>query len=148
MKPMAGGALTKGSLAMKYIMNNENITIAIPGMGSIEELEDNCKAANNNEELTPEDLKECDDIAQKLGQEFCRRCGYCAPCPKGIDIPFNFIVKAYHENYDLKDWAKDRYKGMGSHAGDCGDCGICEAKCPYDLPIRNMLKEVKNTFGY
>lgn len=148
MKPMAGGALTNGVLAMKYIMKNENITIAIPGMGSIEELEQNCSAVNSNIKLTKQELNECEKIAKEMGQSFCRRCGYCAPCPKGIDIPFCFIVKAYHENYDLMDWANDRYKAMGSHAQDCAECGICEKKCPYDLPIRTMLKDVKRTFGY
>lgn len=148
MKPMAGGALTNGALAMKYILKNENITLAIPGMGTIEEVEQNCSAAEGTGALTNEELEECMKIAKDLGQNFCRRCGYCAPCPKGIDIPYNFILKAYVENYDLKDWANGRYKIMESHAGNCVECGLCEKKCPYDLSIRNMLKEVENTFGY
>jgi len=148
MKPLAGGALTDGTLAMKYILKNENITLAIPGMGGIKELEENCNAAKSNVKLTAKELEQCLNIAKEMGQTFCRRCGYCAPCPKKIDIPFSFIVKAYHENYDLKDWAKERYKSMASTAGDCSECGDCEKACPYNLPIRSMLKEVKNTFGY
>ena len=148
MKPMAGGALTDGVLAMKYILKNENITLAIPGMATVEELEQNCSVANGNLELSKIELETCMNIANELGQDFCRRCGYCTPCPKGIDIPFSFIVKAYYDNYDLKDWAEGRYKAMANHAGDCEECGLCEQKCPYNLKIRKKIKGVKDTFGY
>jgi predicted aldo/keto reductase-like oxidoreductase len=148
MKPMAGGALTDGALAMKYILNNKNITIAIPGMASINEVEENVNAAKGEIALSNEELLLCEKIRKEMGQTFCRRCGYCAPCPQGIDIPFSFIVRAYYENYDLKDWAIDRYKSMKAHAENCAECGICEGRCPYNLPIRNMLKDVKKSFGY
>jgi predicted aldo/keto reductase-like oxidoreductase len=148
MKPMAGGALTDGVLAMKYILKNENISLAIPGMANFQELEQNCSVANGNLELSKDELEKCMNIANELGQDFCRRCGYCMPCPKGIDIPFSFIVKAYYDNYDLKDWAEGRYKAMASHAGDCEECGLCEQKCPYNLKIRKKIKGVKDTFGY
>ena len=148
MKPMAGGALDNGTLAMRFILQNKNITSAIPGMASIREVEENVKAADNISPLTEDEIKQCSDITNKLGKNFCRRCGYCAPCPQGIDIPSCFIMKSYYDNYDLKDWAEGRYKAMKSHAGNCRECGQCEKKCPYSLPIRKMLKEVKKTFSY
>lgn len=148
MKPMAGGALTNGTLAVKYILNNSDITIAIPGMASIREIEENVGAAQGDITLSKEELSLCEKIKNEMGQNFCRRCGYCAPCPQGIDIPFSFILRAYYENYDLKDWAVERYKGLGAHVEDCAECGICESRCPYNLPIRNMLKDVKKSFGY
>lgn len=148
MKPMAGGALQNGTLAMRFILQNKYITSAIPGMASIKEVEENVKAFENVSPLSADEIKQCSDISKKLGKVFCRRCGYCAPCPQGIDIPYCFILKAYYDNYDLKDWAIGRYKAMKSHAGDCRECGRCEKKCPYSLPIRKMLKEVKKTFSY
>jgi predicted aldo/keto reductase-like oxidoreductase len=147
MKPMAGGALTNGSLAMKFILQNENITIAIPGMANIKEVEENAAAADSSE-LTQEELAECKRIREEMGQTFCRRCGYCAPCPQGIDITYNFILRSYYENYDLQDWAVERYKGMSAHSSDCAECGLCESRCPYNLPIRKMLKDVKKSFGF
>lgn len=146
MKPMAGGALTNGRLAMKFILQNDDISTVIPGMANIKEVEENAGAAFNSQPLTEAEVEECRRISKELGETFCRRCGYCAPCPQGIDIPFNFIVKAYYENYDLKDWAVERYNAMKAHPSDCVECGICESRCPYNLPIRNMLKEVGNTF--
>lgn len=148
MKPMAGGALKNGTLSMTYILQNKNITCAIPGMGSIKEVEENAKAGNEIRELTEEEKKKCSKIAKELGDNFCRRCGYCAPCPQNIDIPFSFILKAYYDNYDLKGWANERYKALKGHASDCKECGICEGKCPYNLPIKKMLKGVNKTFGY
>lgn len=148
MKPMAGGALKNGTLAMRFIAENKNITSLIPGMADLNEVEENVKAIENFSGLKEEEVKNCIKIRKELGESFCRRCGYCAPCPNGIDIPFNFILRAYYENYDLKDWAIDRYKSMKSHAEDCRECGICEGRCPYNLPIRKMLKDVKKTFGY
>lgn len=148
MKPMAGGALTDGTLAMKYILSNDNITIAIPGMASVKEIEENINAVNNGDELTEQEKAACEKIRKEMGETFCRRCGYCAPCPQKIDIPFSFIIKAYYDNYDLKDWAMERYKGLAAHAEDCVECGICETRCPYNLPIRDMLKEVRKSLGY
>ena len=148
MKPMAGGNLTNGTLAMKYILQNKNITCAIPGMGTVKEVEENVKAAEDDRPLTEEEKSECIKITEKLGKVFCRRCGYCAPCPQKIDIPGSFILKAYYDNYDLKDWALGRYKAASAHASDCKKCGLCETRCPYNLPIRKMLECVKKSLGY
>ncbi|TDT63738.1 aldo/keto reductase [Fonticella tunisiensis] len=147
MKPMAGGALNNGYLAVKFILQNENISVVIPGMATIKEVEENASPAENLTELTQEEERLCQKIASEMGETFCRRCGYCAPCPQGIDIPFSFILKAYYDNYDLKGWSMERYKGLKAHASNCKECGICEGRCPYNLPIRSMLKEVRNTFG-
>ena len=83
----------------------------------------------------------------QLGTEFCRRCNYCAPCPQGIVIPNVFTFLAYTQRYDLGDWARGRYDAMKAHAGDCIGCGSCESRCPYQLPIRKMLKGAAETFG-
>lgn len=147
MKPMAGGALNNGTLALKYILNNNNITTAIPGMASINELEENCGVVDNSLELDIKDKKEIHKIIQQLGGEFCRRCGYCAPCTVGIDIPSLFILQGYKERYNLTSWAEDRYKGTKVRAKDCIQCGVCETRCPYELPIRNMLEKVRKTFN-
>lgn len=146
MKPMAGGAIRNGKLALKYILQNENVTCAIPGMGTIEEVNENISAASIGNKLTEEEKLEAKKISDDLGSEFCRRCGYCGPCPQGIDIPNMFLLQGYKERYNLKKWAEDRYSALKSTAKDCLECGNCEAKCPYNLPIRKMLKSVRKTF--
>lgn len=147
MKPMAGGALTDGKLALKYILHNSNVTTAIPGMATIEEVEENSSVGEDIGILTEEDKNKIEEISKELGTEFCRRCGYCGPCPNGIDIPGILILKAYKERYGLQDWAEQRYFSIKNRAKDCVECGSCEKKCPYDLPIRKMLKEVRSCFN-
>ena len=147
MKPMAGGALTDGTIAMKFILENKSITTAIPGMASTKEVEENAKVGNSFVPLTFEEKEKALKDASKLGNEFCRRCGYCAPCHKGIDIPSVFLFSGYKERYNLATWAEERYHTMKSSAKDCTECGACEAKCPYDLPIRKMLKNARKTFN-
>lgn len=147
MKPLAGGAIRNASLSLRFIINNPNVTTAIPGMDSIEQIVENAELGNKIEPLT--DVEE--DIifkeAEELGSEFCRRCGYCLPCPQGIDIPTQFLMEGYYSRYNLEEWAVERYKAMEVKAVDCIECGQCETKCPYNLPIRKMLKKVELTLG-
>lgn len=147
MKPMAGGNLEDGAMALKFIFENENITTAIPGMATIEEVEQNAAVGSELKPLTFEERERALTIAKELGENFCRRCGYCAPCVKGIDIPSMFVIKGYKAKYDLASWAEQRYFASAARAKDCIECGACEKRCPYNLPIRSMLKEVRKCFN-
>lgn len=145
MKPMAGGNLPDATLAMKFILNNPDCTIAIPGMSDPKEVYENVAAIDAGE-LTEEDKAACAKIVTELGNQFCRRCGYCAPCPQGIVIPSCFLFSNYLRNYGLGEWAKGRYWSMKATAADCIKCGACETRCPYELPIRDMLERVAKEF--
>ena len=98
-------------------------------------------------ELSREELERMEGVRRELGTNFCRRCNYCAPCTVGISIPNAFLFHGYLSRYGLADWAKDRYNAMPAKAGDCVACGACEERCPYHLPIREMLKQVAADFG-
>ncbi|MEQ2457339.1 aldo/keto reductase [Flavonifractor hominis] len=148
MKPMAGGNLDDWNLALRYIAASGVIDISIPGMGSVEEVIRNAEAAEGFSPLTEEELERCQAIRKELGTQFCRRCGYCAPCSTGIDIPSTFTLANYARKYGLGDWARARYEAMQYHAGSCVQCGACERRCPYNLPIRDMLAGVAQVFGY
>ena len=147
MKPLVGGNLDDWELALRYIAASGVIDIMIPGMGSPEEVDRNA-SVDLAAPLTAEELARCDAVRKELGTQFCRRCGYCAPCPNGIDIPSNFLMANYARKYGLAGWAEQRYKAMPYHAGSCVMCGACEKRCPYGLPIRDMLEGVAKVFGY
>ena len=147
MKPLAGGALEDASLAMRFIARNDDVSVVIPGMYCEKELEQNLNAMSNPAPLSEEELAGIDAVRRELGTQFCRRCNYCQPCAAGIGISGIFVLEGYLKRYGLGDWAKARYAAMGKKAGDCIGCGACEARCPYQLPIREMLARCKEEFG-
>ena len=147
MKPLAGGAIEDASLALRYVCSNPDVTVVIPGMAEIHELEQNLAACSNTEPLTQEELKEMDKVREQLGTDFCRRCNYCAPCTVGINIPSVFLFAGYLQRYDLADWAKNRYSTLKVKASACIGCGKCEPRCPYHLPIREKLKKCAKDMG-
>ena len=147
MKPLAGGAIENGTLALRYVCSNPAVTVVIPGMAEVSELEENIKACADTTPLTQAELSQMEEIRSQLGTNFCRRCNYCAPCTVGISIPSAFLFAGYLERYNLADWARDRYGSLGVKASACVGCGKCETRCPYHLPIREMLKKVAEEFG-
>ena len=147
MKPLAGGAIEDATLALRFLCANEDVTVVIPGMAEIKEAEQNLAAVENTAPLTEEELAAMEKIRKDLGTHFCRRCNYCAPCTAGIFIPGVFLMEGYLSRYGLEDWAKMRYAGMEKTASDCIECGVCETRCPYGLPIREMMKSVAKKFG-
>ncbi len=147
MKPLAGGAIDDATVALRYIMTNPAVSVVIPGMATIQEAEQNLAAVNDTSALTDGEKAKIEQIRAGLGTQFCRRCNYCAPCTAGIGISAVFLMEGYYSRYDLKDWAVARYQAMDKKASDCIGCGVCETRCPYNLPIREMLKKAGAVFG-
>lgn len=147
MKPLAGGAIEDAALALRYICANPNVTIVIPGMAEEKEMEENINACLDPSALSEKEQEKIQEIREQLGTNFCRRCNYCAPCSVGIAIPSVFLFVGYLNRYGLGEWAKDRYSTLSVKASACVGCGDCETRCPYHLPIREMMKECAQQFG-
>ncbi len=147
MKPLAGGAIDDATLALRFIVSNPDITVVIPGMAAPEELEQNLAAVSDLTPISSEETEKMQRIRDELGTQFCRRCNYCAPCTEGIPISVQFLLEGYYTRYNLQDWARKRYAALEKNASDCIDCGVCETRCPYELPIRDMMKRVAKLFG-
>ena len=147
MKPLAGGALEDAALAMRFIAQNPDVSVVIPGMCDVREVRQNIDAFENTAPLTEGELARIETIRKELGTQFCRRCNYCQPCTAGISMSGIFVLEGYLNRYGLGDWARQRYAAMAKKAGDCVGCGVCETRCPYQLPIRDMLKRCKAEFG-
>ena len=147
MKPLAGGALEDARLALRFIAQNRDVSVVIPGMYDLREVDENLAAVADTSPLTAQELAQIETIRRELGTQFCRRCNYCQPCTAGISISDIFVLEGYLERYGLGDWARQRYAAMDKKAGDCVNCGACEARCPYELPIRQMLARCRAEFG-
>ena len=147
MKPLAGGAIEDAVTALRYVCANPDVTVVIPGMADIAELNQNLAAVNDSSPLSVEEEAKMRAIRDALGTQFCRRCNYCQPCSAGISISSVFLFEGYLSRYGLADWARSRYATLTQKASECIGCGACESRCPYHLPIRSMLKEAAEKFG-
>lgn len=147
MKPLAGGAIEDASLALRYVSSNPDVSVIIPGMYSTEEVTQNLAAISNLSPLTEDELSRMDAVRRALGTNFCRRCNYCAPCTVGINISGVFLFAGYLQRYDLGEWGYGRYSSLPVKADACIECGKCESRCPYHLPIREMLKKCAKDFA-
>jgi len=140
MKPMGGGILERADLAFRYLLQFPGV-VPDPGIERVEEMAEIKALAEERAGLTPADWDEIEAIRGELGTRFCRRCNYCQPCPQGIPIPG---VLSYRSTW--KRMPPERTLGEGwlrnmDLADTCLECGECEERCPYDLPIRELLKD-------
>lgn len=138
MKPLAGGFIQDANKALRYLASDSNLDCLLVGMDSPEQIKNNIQALAEGP-LNDAELAELSAWADKAGNDFCRRCGYCLPCPQGIDIPSVFLFEGYYDRYELKGWAKERYAALSVKADACKTCGQCKERCPYSLPIPEKL---------
>ncbi len=140
MKPLAGGSFRRPELALRALLAEPLVDVIIPGVDSVEQLRQNAGLASLNAALTPEEAALLQEEVDELGKGFCRRCEYCQPCPQGIKIPVILILEGYVTRYNLPEWGRGRYASLDIDASVCEECGICESRCPYNLPITDLLK--------
>ena len=145
MKPLGGGQLSHIDLALRFILEHD--VVAIPGMDTVEQIKQNVAVMNNFRPLNDAERQILAEEVAAIGPNFCRRCGYCLPCTVGIDIPQTFIFYLQYHRYGLKKAIPQRYAALPVKASACIECGICEQRCPYDLPIRERLKQVARDLG-
>jgi len=161
MKPLAGGILATpppelnasskipvtAENALRFVLSNEAVTVAIPGVMKLSEVEENAKVGETFSAISDEEKNILVKAAETLGKNFCRSCGYCQPCPQNIRIPMILRQLAYFKNYGLKEWAQGRYRNMEVKADACSECEKCREKCPYGLDVPKMLKEAHTLLG-
>lgn len=141
MKPLAGGMLNNASICFKYLMQFPDV-VSIPGIEKVEEIEEIVKIYAGPQKMTAAERKEMKRMVEELGDKFCRRCDYCQPCAQGIPISlvmtFPTFVKRLPPDWYLKN---PMITGQMEKAANCTECGACESRCPFGLPIRQMIKE-------
>lgn len=179
MGPVAGGRLAvpggvlkdeEGMLevstpevALRYVWNNPWVTVALSGMNTMEMIEENAAAASRLGDLDENEKKAVIQLVeknQKLADLYCTGCGYCMPCPNGVNIPENFRFMNWFRVWGLEEQAREYYGRMseegffapwgqvkGLQADACMQCGECEPKCPQNIHIIDQLEETARTLG-
>jgi predicted aldo/keto reductase-like oxidoreductase len=140
MKPFAGGNITDARLAIGYVLQHGNV-VPDPGIEKTEQVDEIVGLMDEGIELTDGDRARMDAIRDELGNRFCRQCMYCMPCPNGVEI----WLLTYMRNL-FRLWPRERVvSGWFSDAAEtavrCVQCGECEERCPYQLPIRELIQE-------
>lgn len=144
--------------ALRWIWNYPEPTVIISGMNEEEHIKENIAAASDAEAgvFTKEELQVVDRVADKFTELLkvnCTGCGYCMPCPADVRIPYCF--DAYNKMF-LDDPARARFtyaaalnimaSGKTGYASQCVSCGECVDKCPQNIQIPEVLKEVAEAF--
>jgi len=140
MKPFSGGVIEKASPALKYVFAAPDI-VPIPGSESIEKAQENWAIFAEGSPLTAEEQAYIKDLQQQLHNQFCRRCDYCQPCSQEISIQMMMglqsVVKRFGAGADAPAWIQ----ATVNKARNCTECGECLPRCPYQLPIPELIKK-------
>jgi predicted aldo/keto reductase-like oxidoreductase len=139
MKPLGGGLIPHARLAIKYLGQFADV-VADPGIESLAEMRELIAAAEEPSGLTEADLGEIEAIRKELGTRFCHRCDYCQPCDQGIAISMVLAIRSFMRRFPPERAYNDSTVATVARAQTCVECGDCESRCPYQLPIREMLK--------
>ena len=146
--------------ALRWVLNHPEVTCVISGMGDEEQIKENLKVANETlpNSLTGDELKlydEVKEVYEDLMAVDCTGCGYCMPCPRGVDIPRCFEI--YNHKYMFNEGFRASFLYLGqlggvmgdheTHAGLCTDCGKCVKACPQKIDIPERLRDVSKEMG-
>ena len=144
MKPIASGRVTQNlSAALKFILSHD-VTLTIPGAGTTEQLDANVDIAEEFTAMSEEERKAYTEELFFLGEPYCRQCQYCLPCPGEMDIPAILKMGRTCDFFGLKEWIRAQEVGtLEVHPERCDGCNFCESRCPYDLPVRQMVRDAQ-----
>lgn len=140
MKAMGGGLIKNSKAAYSFMMNFDNV-LPIWGIQKESELDEFLSYQENTPEMTDE-LKQAIELDKKeLGNDFCRGCGYCMPCPEEIEINTCVRMSLWIRRFPTEPCLTEEYQKKMEKTQECSQCMQCIDKCPYELNIPELLKE-------
>lgn len=145
MKPVGGGLLWDIDTAFRWLRQVPDV-VPLVGMQSLAEVAQNVGLMEGPAVLTAEDEALIAQRTRELGTRFCRACDYCQPCPQGIAISSVLRIQSFFRRMPAERFYDAETEQNIATAETCKSCGDCESRCPFELPIREMLRE--NTAWY
>ena len=139
MKALAGGLITRSDVAYAYLAQYP--VAPIWGIQRESELDEFLSYNDNPPTLTEERLAYIEKERRELAGDFCRGCGYCMPCPAGIEINncarMSLLLRRSPAALQLTPAVQEKMKKIEN----CLDCGQCKSRCPYGLDTPNLLRK-------
>jgi len=138
MKPFGGGVIDNAQIAFKFLRQHSDV-VTLPGFDSPEKVDEVVSLYRHPNRVSKKDLKLMEKYRRELGKEFCRRCEYCQPCNQGVMITaaMNYKVIASRMSPNV---AVELCKKPMESVSLCTECRECISRCPYELPIPDILK--------
>ncbi len=146
---LASGA-SSASYALRWVADHPNVKVILSGMSTMQQLEDNLETFNEPKPLCLEERTTLEGIGQTMRKRVgngCTGCGYCMPCPFGVDIPGNFALWNKARMFDSYEVIRSQWenpKEVGKRPGSCTECGRCVPLCPQHINIPQDLKSVQS----
>jgi len=144
-------AIRTPDLALRFVLSNPGVTIALSGMSTMEQVVENVATVSRSSWLSDNEnvrIRETAEANQKFMDLYCTGCAYCMPCPNEVNIPKIFEAMNLKKVWGLEEPARKMYGEIGTtpwvkgkRADACVECGQCEEKCPQKIPIMAQLKE-------
>lgn len=145
MKPLGGGLLDRADLCFRFLLQYPDV-VPIAGIQTKEEIDEILDVYLSPGALTGGDWDEIQEIRTDLGTRFCRRCEYCMPCEKGVKIPQVVRFMSFPKRF-TPSAVISMVKADMESVPKCDECWECAQRCPYDLPIPDLLKENLSLFN-
>jgi uncharacterized protein len=145
MKPLAGGMVDNASVCFQYLLQFPDI-VFIPGIEKIAEIEEIHRLVSRPAKMTQSGRRQAEQIKSELGPLFCHRCDYCQPCTAGIPISMVMSARSFHKRLPPERFFEGMVPSGMAKAAGCTQCGKCEERCPYHLPIRQTISEQRQWF--
>mgnify|MGYP006282732199 CR=1 FL=1 len=145
---LIGEVKSTPDLALRFVLSNSNVSVALSGMSAVEMVEENAETVSRAGDLSGEDFQRINEAIEerkKLSGLYCTGCNYCMPCPAGVDIPANFEALNLERVYGLTEHASQKYSQLEGKAALCQLCGKCLEPCPQDIDIPSRLSEAVET---
>ena len=144
MKALSGGLITNAASAFSFLRQFDNV-VPIWGIQRETELDEFISLEKNPPPLDESMWSIINKDRTELSGDFCRACGYCLPCPAGIEIPTAARISLLLKRAPYQGFLEDSFKEKMELINNCIECGHCKNHCPYKLDTPNLLKrELKN----
>ena len=140
MKALSGGLITRSDVAYAYMLNYKN-ALPIWGIQKESELDEFLSYQDNPPQFNEERQAIIAHDQKELAGQFCRGCGYCMPCPKGIVINQCARMSLMLRRAPQEGWLSEKWQKEMSKIEDCIHCGQCMSRCPYGLNTPELLQK-------